>query len=115
MNKRTNNGATSTFTVDVKNQLISGPNGSCTYDSNGYLTANGITRYGYDAENQLTNAAWVAADSLSRQRSDFTYDGRRRLRVRVDYFWQNTGGTNGIWSPSGQGHYVYDGRRVIKE
>ena len=35
--------------------------------------------------------------------------------MRVDYFWQNTGGTNGIWSPGGEVHYVYDGMRVIQE
>ena len=113
LNKRTNNATVYTFTVDVKNQLISSPSGSCTYDSNGNLTASGITGYAYDAENQLTNAAWISTDSLSGQRSDFTYDGRGRLRVRVDYFWQNTGGTNGIWSPGGEVRYVYDGMRVI--
>ena len=115
LNKRTNNATVYTFTVDVKNQLISSPSGSCTYDSNGNLTANGITGYAYDAENQLTNAAWVASDALSGQRSDFAYDGRGRLRVRLDYFWQNTGGTNGIWSPGGEVRYVCDGMRVIQE
>jgi RHS repeat-associated protein len=115
LNKRTNNATVYTFNVDVKNQLTSGPAGVCSYDSNGNLEASGVTGYAYDAENQLTNAAWIASDSLSGQRSDFTYDGRGRLRKRVDYSWQNTGGTNGIWSPGGEVRYVYDGMRVIQE
>src|SRR6266496_2557652 len=69
LNKRTNNGSVYTFNVNSKNQLTSGPNGSCSYDSNGNLTANGITGYAYDAENQLTNAAWISTDSLSGQRN----------------------------------------------
>src|SRR5213592_171011 len=59
LNKQTNNASTTTFTVDNRNQLTSGPNGSCSYDSNGNLTANGVTGYAYDAENQLTNTAWI--------------------------------------------------------
>ena len=39
LNHRTNNGVSTTFTVDSKNQLTGGPTGSYTYDDNGNLTA----------------------------------------------------------------------------
>src|SRR5437870_5551428 len=38
LNKRTNNGATTAFNVDVKNQLSGGPTGAYSYDDNGNLT-----------------------------------------------------------------------------
>src|SRR5205807_8410152 len=59
LNRRTNNGASSTFTVDTKNELTNAPAGTLTYDSNGnLLTANNAhNAYGYDDENRLVE--WV--------------------------------------------------------
>jgi len=58
LNVRTNNGATTAFNVDTKNQLSSVGGSSCTYDSNGNLTLSGPNAVSctYDAENQLTSA-----------------------------------------------------------
>src|SRR6266850_6484192 len=57
LNRRTNNGATGTFTVDNKNQLTNAPSpvNGLTYDNNGNLTtsAGGRYEYAYDDENQL--------------------------------------------------------------
>src|SRR5205823_11169999 len=79
LNARTNNGAVTTFYVDVKNQLT-GTAGSFTYDDNGNLTASNGTyfTYGYDDENRLTN--WTSANTA---KTDFTYDGLGRLRKRI--------------------------------
>src|SRR2546426_3407987 len=58
LNIRTNNGSTTAFNVDSKNQLTSVGGSSCTYDSNGNLTFSGpgAVTYSYDDENQLISA-----------------------------------------------------------
>jgi RHS repeat-associated protein len=116
----TNNGTPTTFAVDGKNQLTSVGGLTCSYDNNGNLTSQqtgGSTHvyYTYDDENQLAS---VYTDTYgtptgSRWRSDFTYDGRGRLRKRADYTWY-TGGS-GSWYPGVVVSYVYDGMRVIQE
>jgi len=113
---RTNNGSLQTFSVDTKNQLTSQPNGSCTYDANGNLTANTWIGYTYDDENCLMSIADTVYYTF---RSDFTYDGLSRLRKRIDYQWQVPVPGPGA-SPSGSlvgtntVLYVYDGFRVIQ-
>jgi RHS repeat-associated protein len=120
LNKRTNNGTPTTFAVDVKNQLTSVGGLSCSYDNNGNLTTRVPVSmcyiyYTYDDENQLTRVATDTSGTPtgSRWRSDFTYDGRGRLRKRADYTWYTGGG--GSWYPAGEVRYVYDGMRVIQE
>jgi len=106
LNVRTNNGATSTFVVDNKNQISSGPYGQFSYDNNGNLTStsNGPS-YSYDDENRLISISYSTV-----YRSDFAYDGLSRLRRRIDYTW---GGSSWITGPTT--YYVYDGMRVIQE
>ena len=105
LNKLTNNGAVTTFTVDSKNQLTSGLQLNYSYDANGNLyDADGASAYEYDDENQL-----VAAEMVDDYRIEFLYDGRGRMRVRRDYSW-NVG-----WTQIGETRYVYDGMRAIQE
>ena len=120
LNKRTNNGTPTTLAVDVKNQLTSVGGYTCVYDNNGNLTsrqtgASTYVYYSYDDENQLAS---VTTDTYgtptgSRWKSEFTYDGRGRLRKRVDYTWNTY--PPGSWQVSGETRYVYDGMRVIQE
>jgi RHS repeat-associated protein len=80
------------------------------YDANGNLTTVGTGStpsliYNYDAEDQLirvvrTNAA----------KSEFTYDGLGRRRVRREFRW-----TNNNWQATGEVRYVYDGGVVLQE
>ncbi|PYM10476.1 MAG: hypothetical protein DME18_16195 [Verrucomicrobia bacterium] len=111
LSKRTNNGATSTFTVDNKNELTGMDSIIYSYDDNGnptYSSAGGWTYY-YNAENQL-----VAVDdyySAYSFRIEFFYDGRGRLRWRAESVPDGIGG----WTLSSQTHYIYDGMRVIQE
>ncbi len=97
-----------TPTVDSDNQFITE---YCrdAYDSNGNLTSRGecqaAANYSYDDENRL-----VSLVSGTTYRSDFSYDGRSRLRIRTEYFWS---GSN--WLVSATTRYVYDGNRVIQE
>jgi prevent-host-death family protein len=79
-----------TFTVDVKNQVVSTPHGTCAYDNNGNLTGDGGTRtFSYDDENRLSQVFW----GNGTYRTDFAYDGRDRLRTRREHCW--TGRTIG--------------------
>lgn len=110
LNRLTNNGTPSTFSVDVKNQLTADPNsGTDTYDSNGNLVqrtiSGGTLVYGYDDENRLTSV--VLGTTFN---SVFAYDGLSRLRSRTDYWWT---GTN--WYQNGGAAYIYDGSRMIQE
>jgi len=94
LNRRTNNGVTTTFTVDSKNQLNRGVgNKPFTYDGNGNLiNSNGTQRiYTYDDENRLIEWAAYAVNSampsLGDKLTDFVYDGLSRLRIRLDYHY----------------------------
>jgi RHS repeat-associated protein len=66
-------------------------------------------------KNQLTSVATDTSGTPtgSRRRSEFTYDGRGRLRKRVDYYWNTY--PPGSWQVTGETRYVYDGMRVIQE
>lgn len=120
LNKRTNNATVYTFSVDEKNQLTNGPTGLNQYDYNGNMTSRiydptgpKIYYYEYDAENQLKavytdNYNTIAAN---RWKTEFTYDGKGRLRKRIDYTWLDPYG----WFNGVETRYVYDGMRVIQE
>jgi hypothetical protein len=79
----------------------------------------------YDRANQLTQwihyGSGIAAPSKGDLRTDFTYDGRSRLRKRLEYTWSIGGGApigplvTGSWNLSTETHYVYDGYRVIQD
>src|SRR5206468_2390832 len=111
-NMRTNNGVTSTFKVDTKNQLTNAPGapgGGLTYDSNGnLLTANSRHNvYFTDDENRLTT--WYHYQTSPENPSsgdkltDFVYDGLSRLRVRVEYTWLDYGEAPSQIQPDGSG------------
>ncbi len=105
LNQRTNNGLVGNYTVDNKNQLVTDPTAMDSYDNNGNLTArSGGLTYSYDDENRLTSL-----NSATVYRSDFVYDGKGRLRKRLEYNW------TGVWTLSTTICYVYDGMRVIQE
>src|SRR5438552_1433461 len=124
LNSLTNSGATNTFSVNSKNELTnistyyySLP---CTYDDNGNLSTRQYDyigpksyNYTYDAENQLTAMATDTNNTPtnSRWKTEFTYDGRGRLRKRIEYTWLDPYG----WYGGVDTRYVYDGMRVIQE
>jgi len=78
---------------------------SFVYDSNGNLTSDGTRGFDYDDENQLTRVTVTNAS-----KSEFTYDGKFRRRIRKEFIWQNS-----TWVPTSEVHYVYDGNVVIQE
>ncbi|MCW5554892.1 MAG: RHS repeat-associated core domain-containing protein [Verrucomicrobiae bacterium] len=124
LNRRTNNssGSTHTFNVDVKNQLTNAtPVGTQLYDDNGNVTYNdAYYGYSYDDENQLVNWYYYgggydgegSVTSSEDWRTDFVYDGRGRLRQRVEY---QASGFGSNWEWVSETRYVYDGMRVIQE
>jgi RHS repeat-associated protein len=138
LNRRTNNGVTSSFIVDNKNQLTNAASVAFTFDANG----NPITRDGshyvlaYDDENRLTHWVYYHAGSSSPSDGDlqtvFVYDGLSRLRQRYEYVMvcnngERPAGAEGDalpdggvgggcdWSLQSITQYVYDGNRVIQE
>jgi RHS repeat-associated protein len=109
LNRLTNNGVTSTYTVDNKNELTGWPLGPGNYDGNGNRinqnSGSGATTLAYDDENRLTS--WVQSTAHN---STFTYDGLGRLRARNEYTWNGS-----VWVLSTTTWYIYDGSRVIQE
>ena len=73
------------------------------YDSNGNLTSDGLRSFEYDDENQLT-AVYVAGSWTNR----FSYDGKRRLRIKKEY-------KAGITTPTNEARYIYDGMLPVQE
>ncbi len=76
-----------------------------TYDGNGNLTYDGNRAFDYDDENQL-----IRVTVTNNWKSEFTYDGKMRRRIRKEFSWQNSG-----WALSNEVYYVYDGNLVIQE
>ena len=127
LNYRTNNTTTYTFNVDGKNQLTNGTlMSNQAYDGNGNLTfgrtsSSSSEGYSYDDENQLAN--WYSYGDKSNGngqpitasdlRTEFVYDGKGRLRKRLEY--TATGAGPYSWALSATTTYIYDGMRVIQE
>jgi RHS repeat-associated protein len=140
LNFRTNNGSLSTFIVDNKNELTNALSNPNTYDQNGNLADadNSHDIYEYDDENQLIQ--WfhfqngVSSPTTGDKRTDFIYDGKMRLRKRLEYILNCPGGIdetgpqpgggeelsspsvgNCLWSVPNETWYIYDGARVVQE
>ena len=75
------------------------------YDSNGNLLTDGKRGFDYDDENQL-----IRVTVTNSWKTEFSYDGQRRRRVRKEYAWQS-----GAWTQSAEVRYIYDGNLVIQE
>ena len=75
-----------------------------THDANGNLISDGKRGFEYDDENQL-----VRVTVTNTWKSEFTYDGKMRQRVRKEYRW------GGGWILTNEVRYVYDGNVVIQE
>jgi len=75
------------------------------YDFNGNLTSDGKRGFDYDDENQLIRI--IVTNSW---KSEFAYDGRLRLRKRIEYSW-----VGGVWVTNSVTRYVYDRNLVIQE
>jgi RHS repeat-associated protein len=127
LNWRTNNGTTSKFIVDTKNELTNAFNVPYSFDGNGNLISgtNAHNSYVYDDENRLVQWFYFffSTNQLSGgdARTDFVYDGLGRLRKRLEYVW-NSGGNAPAgpsvpagWQLTSTAEYVYDGNRVIQE
>src|SRR5437016_1539129 len=78
---------------------------SFVYDSNGNLTSDGSRGFDYDDENQL-----IRVTVTNSWKSEFTYDGKFRRRIRKEYSWINS-----AWVPTSEVRYIYDGNVVIQE
>jgi len=88
--------------------LVSTPSSSANYyDFNGNLIYDGVKSFEYDDENQLTRIT-----RTNNWRSEFTYDGKMRRRVRKEFVWSAGSST---WVLSNEVRYAYDGNLVIQE
>jgi RHS repeat-associated protein len=138
LNRRTNNGVAEVFQVDNKNQLTNAISQVLSFDDNGNTAtaSNGCNVLVYDDENRLTQ--WFFYLNGSSQpaggdkRADFVYDGKSRLRKRIEYTWVQAPSTNPPpedrpsmemqepadatnWTAQLEVRYLYDGNRVIQE
>jgi RHS repeat-associated protein len=75
------------------------------YDVNGNLRTNDARIFDYDDENQLIRVTQPGA-----WKSEFSYDGKMRLRVRYESTWNGS-----TWVTNAIIRYVYDGNLVIQE
>jgi len=75
------------------------------YDANGNLTYDGVKAFTYDDENQLTQLT-----ASNAWKSEFTYDGQMRRRIRREFTWQN-----GAWLLTNEVRYIYDISVVVQE
>jgi RHS repeat-associated protein len=78
---------------------------NCLYDLNGNMVTNGTRIFDFDDENQL-----VRITEPGSWKSEFSYDGMMRRRIRKEFTWQNSS-----WLQTNEVHYVYDGMLVIQE
>ena len=74
------------------------------YDANGNMVFDGLKGFEYDDENQLTRITATNA-----WKSEFTYDGKMRRRIRKEYTWRS-----GVWSITNEVRYIYDGNLEIQ-
>jgi RHS repeat-associated protein len=113
LTKTTNNTTVSTRTVNNLNQITVGTSGNYGYDNNGNRASIGSgTTYTYDDENQLTKFEENAAFISGANKTEFTYDGKGRLRKRVEYDWNSTFAT---WTQVSDTRYIYSGMLAIQE
>ncbi len=78
---------------------------SFLYDQNGNMRTNGTRIFEYDDENQLTRITEPSA-----WKSEFTYDGKKKMRISRDYTW-----SSGAWLQTNEVRRVYDGMLVLQE
>lgn len=78
---------------------------SFTYDLNGNMLFDGQKAFVYDDENQL-----IRITATNAWKSEFTYDGKMRRRVRKEYSWKSS-----AWVLTNEVRYIYDGNLVIQE
>lgn len=99
--------ATNAYGVRATNTLTVNLPASVTLfnDNNGSLTNDGVRSYGFDAENQMTNA-----QVAGQWRQDYLYDGLNRRRIIRDYVW-----TNSAWFKTGETRLILDGDQIIQE
>jgi RHS repeat-associated protein len=75
------------------------------YDGNGNLISDGTKGFEYDDENQL-----VRITATNSWKTEFSYDGFLRRRVRKEYTW-----SSGSWVLNSECRYTYDGMLPIQE
>jgi RHS repeat-associated protein len=75
------------------------------YDLNGNLRTNNTRIFDYDDENQL-----IRITEPGVWKSEFSYDGLARRRIRKEYMWQSS-----AWVQTNEVRYVCDGMLVIQE
>ena len=78
---------------------------SYSYDLNGNLLSDGNRAFDYDDENELVRVTVTNA-----WKSEFTYDGKFRMRIRKEFTWQSS-----AWVQTNEVHYIYNGNVVIQE
>ena len=88
-----------TVTVNLPSTL------TYAYDSNGNLRSDGRRFFDYDDENQLTR---VTVTNILK--SEFTYDGKMRRRIKKDFHWSGS-----AWTQTNELRYLYDGMQVIQD
>lgn len=108
LNRRTNNTAVTTFTVNSLNEATKVGTADYHYDGNGNRVdiREDLPWYAYDDENRLI----VVENDGNGWRTEFSYDGTGRLRQRLEYT-----GSPGSWTLASTTRYLYDGWRVIQE
>lgn len=74
------------------------------YDLNGNLTSDSTRGFDYDDENEL-----IRVTVTNTWKSEFTYDGRMRRRIRKEFAWQNS-----AWVVTNEVRYIYDGNLEIQ-
>ncbi len=74
------------------------------YDLNGNLTSDSTRGFDYDDENEL-----IRVTVTNSWKSEFTYDGRMRRRIRKEFTWQNS-----AWVVTNEVRYIYDGNLEIQ-
>jgi RHS repeat-associated protein len=76
-----------------------------SYDLNGNLLSDGTRGFDYDDENQL-----IRVTLTNYWKSEFTYDGKLRRRIRKEFVWLNS-----AWAETNEVRYLYDGNLVVQE
>jgi RHS repeat-associated protein len=75
------------------------------YDTKGNITSDGRRGLDFDDENQL-----IRITVTNYWKTEFSYDGLFRRRIREEFSWQNS-----TWTKTEKVHYVYDGRLLVQE